>query len=275
MSTVYTGHWVSHWGEVAFVSPPRFCALGKVLIFCSSCTSSVPQDDWHLHKHHISLKYPFNCRQKYTWLIVVDVWTFTDKISRKRWQKWGWFVIFFSYVFFKMWNIPLKAELDDNNNTSDNRISRKFLHTTQHVSICKINLFNLVYLAVLPWQPRPSVTTGHHSQLRCEHWCSPFPVSQLHHRKPHATLFIIQPTSVCNSYPVLLLASHGEVTSLCTSTTALAFQHGSRTAAQQNSALLKSQRGPDQSRAGREPGSGPSRARQLRAAYNKWETMRN
>lgn len=91
---------------------------------------------------------------------------------------------------------------------------------------------------------------------------------------PRATLFIIQPTSVCNSCPALLLASHAEVTSLCSSTAALAFQHGSRTAAQWSSVLLKSQRGPDQSRAGRQPGCGPSQPRQLGAAYNKWETMR-
>ncbi|KAF1386676.1 hypothetical protein PFLUV_G00097340 [Perca fluviatilis] len=70
------------------------------------------------------------------------------------------------------------------------------------------------------------------------------------------------------------MTSDSEVTSLCTSTTALAFQHGSRTAAQQSSVLLKSQRGPDQSRAGCEPGSRPSQPRQLGAAYNKWETMR-
>lgn len=101
-----------------------------------------------------------------------------------------------------------------------------------------------------------------------------FPYFPAAAQKLDATLFIIQPISVCNSYPVLLLASHSEVTSLCTSTTALAFQHGSRTAARQSSILLKSQRGPDQSWAGREPGSRPSQPRQLRAAYNKWETMR-
>lgn len=118
-----------------------------------------------------------------------------------------------------------------------------------------IFLLNLLYLAMLSWQPWASVRIGHRLQLCSENWYSPFPISRLQHRKPHATLFIIQPTSVCNSCPVLLLASHSEVTSLCTSTTALAFQHGSRTAAQQSSILLKSQRGPDQSRAGREPGS--------------------
>lgn len=151
------------------------------------------------------------------------------------------------------------------------RSSKIFEHMEKlaDISSIKSTLFGHAILAALnqSWDRAPFTTVL---------WAlvftfSYFPAAA---QKPHATLFIIQPTSVCNSCPVLLLASHSEVTSLCSSTTALAFQHGSRTAAQWSSVLLKSQRGPDQSRAGREPGSGPSQPRQLGAAYNKWETMR-
>ena len=90
--------------------------------------------------------------------------------------------------------------------------------------------------------------------------------------------FIYIAAIMCNPCPVPFPTSHSKVTLLlCTSTIARAFQHGFRTAALQNSILLKSQRGPHQSRAGWEPGPRPwqsSQPRQLGAGSNKGETMR-
>lgn len=131
-------------------------------------------------------------------------------------------------------------------------------------------LLKLFYLAKLSWQPWASVQIGHHCAVSTGVHLSCFSAAA---EKPRTTLFIIQPTLMCNSCPVLLLTSHSEVTSLCTSTTALVFQHGSRTAAQQSAARQITKR-PRSEPSWMGARILPSQPRQLGAACNKWETMR-